>query len=237
MKRSWTALASVLLVLVPAAAQAQKLEDYDYENLSFRGVGFDVGYIWPTKVEPTASYGIRVDLGYLGPGLRVVPTLTYWSSELKSAELDRLAEQLSSLPALRNRGIVVRGSDLGAVHWSGLALGLDGQYVWVVPGGFLTYLGAGFSAHLLNARGRGIDATFVEDALDALSAGFTALAGIEVEPVRRLRLFGEARYTALSDLRYPGLRFGASFMVPSAAGAATVGSAGTVERGRSAGPR
>ncbi len=237
MKRSWTVAASVLLMLAPAAVQAQTLEDYDYENLSFRGVGLDVGYIWPTKVAATPSYGIRVDLGYLGPGLRVVPSLTYWSSELKRAELDRLAEQLSSLPTLRNRGIVVSGSDLGAVDWSGLALGLDGQYVWVMPGGFLTYLGAGFSAHMLNARGEGIKNTFVEDALDALSAGLTGLAGIEVEPLRQLRIFGEVRYTVLSDLRYPGLRFGASFMLPGAAGATVVGSAATGEGGRSSGPR
>ncbi len=166
-----------------------------------------------------------------------MPSLTYWSSELKRAELDRLAEQLSSLPTLRNRGIVVSGSDLGAVDWSGLALGLDGQYVWVMPGGFLTYLGAGFSAHMLNARGEGIKNTFVEDALDALSAGLTGLAGIEVEPLRQLRIFGEVRYTVLSDLRYPGLRFGASFMLPGAAGATVVGSAATGEGGRSSGPR
>ena len=204
MKRSWTVAASVLLMLAPAMAQAQTLEDYDYENLSFRGVGLDVGYIWPTKVAATPSYGIRVDLGYLGPGLRVVPSLTYWSSELKRAELDRLAEQL---------------------------------YVWVMPGGFLTYLGAGFSAHMLNARGEGIKNTFVEDALDALSAGLTGLAGIEVEPLRQLRIFGEVCYTVLSDLRYPGLRFGASFMLPGAAGATVVGSAATGEGGRSSGPR
>src|SRR5690606_20694464 len=88
----------------------------------------------------------------------------------------------------------------------------------------LTYLGAGFSAHMLNARGEGIENTFVEDALDALSAGVTGLAGVEIEPVQRLRIFGEVRYTLLSDLRYPGLRIGASFMLPGAAGATVVGS-------------
>lgn len=225
MKRSWSVVASVVLILAPAAAHGQTLEDYDYENLSFRGVGLDAGYIWPNKVRSTPSYGLRVDLGYLGPGLRVVPSLTYWSSQLKREELDRLAEQLSSLEALRNRGVVVDGSDLGVVDWSGLALGLDGQYVWVMPGGFLTYLGAGFTAHMLNATGTGIEDTFVEDALDALSAGLTGLAGIEAEPVRRLRIFGELRYTLLSDLRYPGVRIGASFMLPGAAGATVVGSA------------
>ena len=28
-------------------ASAQELADYDYENLSFRGVGVDVGFIFP----------------------------------------------------------------------------------------------------------------------------------------------------------------------------------------------
>lgn len=228
MMRSWSVAASVLLVLVPALAHGQTLEDYDYENLSFRGVGVDVGYIWPDKVRSTASYGLRVDLGYLGPGLRIVPTLTYWKSEVKRSELDRLAEQLSNLP-----GVAVTGADLGVVDWSGLALGLDGQYVWVMPGGFLTYLGAGLTTHMLNARGTAIDDTFVEDALDAFSAGLTGLAGIELEPVRRLRIFGEVRYTLLSDLRYPGLRIGASFMLPGAAGATVVGSAGAGARGTS----
>jgi len=237
MRRTWTLAAGMLLMLAPAMARAQSLEDYDYENLTFRGAGLTVGYIWPTKVEPTLSYGVRIDLGYLGPGLRVVPSVTYWSSELKGAELDRLAEQLSSLPTLRNRGIVVRGADLGPVDWSGVAFELDGQFVWIVPGGILTYLGAGLNAHLLDARGDGIKDTFVEDALDALTAGLTGLAGIEIEPVRRLRIFGEVRYTVMSDLRYPGLRFGASFMLPGAAGAATVGSAATGERGRASGPR
>lgn len=237
MKRSWIVAASVLLMLAPAAAQAQALEDYDYENLSFRGVGLDVGYIWPNKVASTTSYGIRVDLGYLGPGVRVVPSLTYWSSQLKRTELDRLADQLSNLQPLRDRGVAVGGSDLGTVDWRGLAIGLDGQYVWVMPAGFLAYLGAGITGHMLNASGAVIDDTFVEDALDAFSAGATALAGVELEPVRRLRIFGEVRYTLLSDLRYPGLRVGASFMLPGAAGATVVGSAATGERGRSAGPR
>ena len=65
---------------------AQDLADYDYENLSFRGIGLEWGYMVPTRVESTQSMGIRVDLGYLGPGLRIVPGVSYWSSPLEKSE-------------------------------------------------------------------------------------------------------------------------------------------------------
>ncbi|HEY8470018.1 MAG TPA: hypothetical protein VIL18_10270 [Longimicrobiales bacterium] len=231
MMRCWSGALFVLVALVPATAAGQTLADYDYENLELRGFGVDAGYIWPNMVEPTLSYGMRVDLGYLGPGVRIVPSLTYWSSALKRQELDRLAAQLNNLPALRDNGVVVQGSDLGEVDWTGLAFGLDGQYVWAMPLRLLTYLGLGLTAHALNARGEVIEGTFVEDALDSFSAGVTGLAGIEFEPVRRLRLFAEGRYTVLSDLRYAGVRFGASLVVPGTGDATAVGMAPARARG------
>ena len=65
------------LLTTPATVHAQ-LDQYDYEYLSFRGIGADVGQIWPNKVEPTTSWGGRVDMGYAGPGLRIVPGLRFW---------------------------------------------------------------------------------------------------------------------------------------------------------------
>jgi len=103
MIRRWT-LALLAAMALPTAGRAQALADYDYENLSFQGFGFDLGYIWPNKVEPTVQYGLRFDLGFLGPGVRIVPSVSYWSSELKASELGRLADQFNRLPALQERG-------------------------------------------------------------------------------------------------------------------------------------
>ena len=64
---------------VPREGQAQELADYDYENLSFRGISFDVGYLYADKVEDTRTLGVRFDLGFLGPGFRLMPGVTYWS--------------------------------------------------------------------------------------------------------------------------------------------------------------
>lgn len=82
--------ALVLLALSAPAARAQDLADLDYEYLSFRGFGFDAGYLWPTRLDPTYSLGMRIDMGYAGPGLRIVPHATYWSSSLVGSEVAEL---------------------------------------------------------------------------------------------------------------------------------------------------
>lgn len=205
----------VVLVLLASAttARAQTLADYDYEHLSFQGLSFDVGYVWPNKVESTERYGLRFDLGFLGPGVRITPSITYWDSKLKATELHRLATRLSRLPAIRSQGFAIRASDLGVIRWSDLSINLDGHFAWDTDLGVMTYLGGGVGIHKLNGRGDLIDGTFIEDLLDAVTAGLTANGGLEFEPIDRLRIYGEASYTVLSYLRYPALKFGAAFML------------------------
>lgn len=213
---------AAVMVLAPAGAGAQGLADYDYENLTFRGIGFDIGYIWPTKVESTPTYSVRLDLGFLGPAVRVSPSLTYWSSHMETQELDRLAERLSNLPPLVDRGVVIQAADLGRVEWSDVALQLDAHFVWTTPFDAYTYVGAGVGVHAMNGRGEAIENTFIEDLLDSTTAGMALMAGIELEPTARFRIYGEARYTLVSDVRYPGVRVGGALMLP-ARGAASQG--------------
>jgi hypothetical protein len=208
-----TALVPCLL-LAAIPVQAQSLADYDYENLTFRGIGFDIGYIWPDKVAPTSQISLRLDLGFLGPAVRITPTLSFWSSHLRGRELERMADRLSSLPALREQGVVLTANDLGRVDWSDLSLGVDANIVWTAPLDIITFVGAGAGLHALNGRGELIDDTFIEDLLDSTTAGIALLAGVELQPVERLRLYGEARYTLVSKIRYPGLRIGAALMLP-----------------------
>jgi opacity protein-like surface antigen len=197
-----------------AEVRAQNLADYDYENLIFRGIGLDVGYIWPTRVEPTPTLSLRFDLGYLGPAVRLAPQMSYWSSTMRRSELARLAERLSELPPLQAQGVVITAADLGTVDWSDLSLSIDAHIVWTTPVNLLTFVGAGAGVHLLNGRGSAIDDTFIEDLLDTMSAGIALLAGVEYPLIDRFRIYGEARYTLLSDVRYPGLRIGGALMLP-----------------------
>lgn len=205
------------------SVQAQTLADYDYENLTFRGIGADYGYIWPTKVESTDHYSIRLDLGFLGPALRISSSVSYWSSSLKVQELQRLADRLEQLPALQAQGVDLTASDLGRVSWSDLAVSVDANMMWTVPLDIITYLGGGIGLHALNGRGSSIEDTFVEDLLDSTSPSIALSAGAEYQIIERLRIYAEGRYTLLSDIRYPGVRAGLSIMLPGrpAAAAAT----------------
>jgi hypothetical protein len=207
-------LLTCVLLPCPASASAQELADYDYENLAFRGIGFDYGYIWPSKVEATPMYSLRLDLGFLGPAVRLMPTLSYWSSRFRADELDRLADRLSTLPPLEEQGVVITAADLGTVEWSDLTMSIDAHVVWTAPLDIITFLGVGGSLHALNGRGDAIADTFVEDLLDSTTAGVALLGGAEFQPISRVRIYGEARYTLVSDVRYPAIRIGAALMLP-----------------------
>lgn len=215
----WLAAGLLLALLAPGIARAQSLADYDYENLSFRGIGVDWGYIWPTKVHNAQSFGVRMDLGYLGPGIRIVPSIQYWHSDFLDSELNRLAARLNTRP------FVNVGGPLGPVRWSDLSLNLDGQFVWTTPLNVLTYVGAGAGLHVLRGGGPAFDGTFVGDLLNSVTAGLNGLAGLELPVGRRFRVYGEARYTwVINDVRYPWARIGLAFMLggkkPNVVGAA-----------------
>jgi len=209
-RRGVIGAALALASLVPAA-RGQDLADYDYENLRFRGMAAEWGYLWPTRVEPTASWGVRLDLGYLGPGLRIVPSVTYWTSPFKAAEVRDLEERVASLIATQTDEPppVV---DLGVIDWRDVALAVDAQLVWRVPYGVLTFAGLGAAAHMLDGSGAAVDDTFVEDLLDSVTAGFNVHAGLEYPWSSRIRLYGQARYEVMGDLRYPQVRFGGQLM-------------------------
>ena len=199
------------------ALHAQELADYDYTNLAFRGVGAAYGRIWPSKVEPTNAYTMRVDLGFLGPAVRIAPSISYWSSRLRRRELDELADKLEALPPLQVEGVEITADDLGPIQWSDLSVTVDAQVVWTAPLRTLTYIGGGFGVHALNGRGSVIARTFVEDLLDSTNPGFALMAGVESQPHPRIRFFGEARYTMLSDIHYPELKIGGALMWPARA--------------------
>lgn len=205
--------ACAMLLLVPAAGAAQGLAEYDYENLQFRGFGVEVGRIFPNRVKGATSLGARVDLGFLGPNVRIVPGFTYWSSDFKSGEVRELEEQLERLIRREtDPGLPPPSVDLGTVEWSDFVLSLEGHFMWSVPLGLLTYAGFGGSAHILNGEGEAIEGTFVEDLLDRLSPGLSAHAGVEL-PLDRFRLYGVARSEILEDLSYLELRVGGQLMI------------------------
>lgn len=221
--RWWRGVGTLALVLVAQAvpggeARAQELADFDYENLAFRGIGMEVGWLAPNRVEATPSFGIRLDLGYLGPGLRLTPSLTYWSSEMKRREVREFETRLEELVDRESPpGTPPASVNLGTIDWSDLVMGLDGHMVWSVPGNLLTYLGGGVAAHIQNGSGESIRGTFIEDLLDSVTAGFNLHGGLEYPLTEQLRVYGVTRYELLGDLQYLELRAGLQFMFGASA--------------------
>jgi hypothetical protein len=196
----------------PALGQAT-LADYDYVNLEFRGIGLDVGYLWADKIRNTQMYSMRIDLGYLGPGVRIIPSISYWRSAFARDQLDILAGRIAE-----TAGVDLRGEDLGTIEWSDISLSFDGHFVWNTPIRVLTFVGAGFGLHALNGQGEAIRDTFVEDLLDSIAASLAPIAGFEFETTSRLRVYGEGRYTIMNAIQYLSVRTGLQFMFQQGTG-------------------
>ena len=210
------AVATGLLILAfPIMGKAQGLADFDYENLSFQGVMLDGGYVTSSRIESTASLGGRIDLGLLGPGIRVVAGFNHWSSTLVRREVGELETKLESLIQDETGGPTA--VDLGEIRWSDVALYGDAHFLWRVPLNLLTYAGLGASAHVLRGSGAAIDDTFVDDLLDSVRAGVNVHGGLELPIGQRFRVVGEGRYEILEDLTYFQLRLGGQLVFGSSA--------------------
>lgn len=212
--KSGIALALALLSL-PGTLSAQSWEDYDYEDLEFRGIGIDFGGMWPLRVERTLSFAIRGDMGFVGPQVRISPAVRYWSSNLRQAEVDRLADQIVRVCERQADAACPSRLDLGTVKLSDLELSADAHYLFETEFLASPYLGGGLSLHLFNGSGEFIDDTFVEDLLDTLSPGLNLLAGLNLPVAGALQFITEARFVLVSDVQYANLVVGGIWQLPA----------------------
>lgn len=206
---------ALLALFLPMRAEGQAWEDYDYEHLQFRGVGLEAGRVFPRQIEPDVSFGLRGDLGYAGPHVRVSPSIRYWSSSLRGVEVQRLADRIVRICERQASATCPSALNLGRVRRSDLEISLDAHYLFRAPGKASPYTGGGFGLHLLNGRGEFIDGTFVEDLLDTLAPGASLLAGLDLPLGSSIQLLGEGRLVITSDVQYANLVFGAMFTLPT----------------------
>ena len=207
-----TVAGAVVTSATPNEARAQDVIDYDYENLSFRGVAFDLGYLYADNVEDTRTVGVRFDLGFLGPGFRLMPGVTYWTSEMAQTEVSQFETRLGTLTATQGGTVPPGGFVLGDIDRSDVVVSMDGHYVWATPLNLFFSTGVGVSAHFLNGAGPAIDGTFVEDLLDSVSAGFNLHAGLEYPINDRVRVHGRSKVEVLGDLNYVEFGGGLTFI-------------------------
>lgn len=210
-RRAVGTLAAAVVTLVGGAlpVAGQGLAELDYEYLSLRGIMLDGGYIFPTTVDGTSSMGGRLDLGFLGPGVRATIGFTRWSSRLKQREVSRFESRIEEM-IFEETGETTT-VDLGEIRWRDTAIHADVHMLWRLPIRVLTYAGGGLTAHILRGSGPAVDGTFVEDLLDSVRAGVNAHLGLEFPLHPRLRVVGEGRFELLENLRYGQLRVGGQF--------------------------
>jgi hypothetical protein len=187
-------------VLAPSAVRAQSLfERLNLDRLRLTALGASGGPVRVSRAEHTQSYGVYADYGYIAPSWRVVFSATYWGSHFRDEFVETFEDRL------RERIIDPSGDDtvdLGRINVSDIALEVDLRYTPRPNAVLRPYAGGGLGGHIINAESPFINDTFVESALDNISAGFAVFAGLDTAPVGRLSFGLQARLNLLSNLRY-----------------------------------
>lgn len=201
----WRQLAATVAVglIGLAAAQpaaGQNLQEYDYANLGVRAIGAEILYVSASQNEGTFGLGAKVDLGFLGPGVRVVPRFGVWTADVEGADVAELERQLEEVSELEPGSI-----NLGAIERSAYVLGADLQYIAAISR-VSPYIGAGLDIYALNDDGNAIRNTFLDDLV--ITAGVSAVGGVQVAVSPDWSVFGEFRATAVSDASSLGGAFG-----------------------------
>lgn len=200
----------VLLSIVPSfhlSAQGV-LNQFSYDNLRLSGIQVDLGPLGASELKGAIVGGVRLDYGFIAPRVRVLLGLSYFRSEFDNDARTRFENRIRALVNDPDSNFTV---SVGRISWSDLTADLDLQYVFPQGRGFTTYVGLGGSVHLRNGSGAAINGTFVEDALDEISAGLNATIGAEFRLSRVMRFTLDGRGVISSGLSTVSLRSGVMY--------------------------
>ncbi len=205
-----TALAVAVLASAgsPDRVTAQGiLNQFSSENLRPSAVQVDVGPLGGNNILGTLTGGVRVDYGFVAPKVRVLLGLSYFHADLSSGARRRFADRLRSVVRDPTGDDTI---DLGPITWSDVTADLDLQYMLPQGHAVTAYLGVGLGAHVRHGSGAAIDGTFVQDALNSVTAGLNGTLGVEVG-AGRWRLTFDSRGVLSSGLSTVSLRTGAMY--------------------------
>jgi hypothetical protein len=216
MWRAAGTIAALGMMAVPAAAQEGPglFERLNLDKLKLTAFGASMGPVAPSSVVPTVSMSLHADYGEIAPRWRVVFSATYWGSRYRDVVVDRLERQLRE--RLVDTTQTARFA-LGGISVSDIAVG--GDLRWSPRRtGVRPYIGGGALAHVVNAEGKAIQGTLIENALDNIALGFGAVTGVDVTFARHLGIGVQARYDLTSGLRYGSLRAVGTYYFDTAPG-------------------
>jgi hypothetical protein len=172
-------------------AAAQGLEEYDYANLGFRAIGVDVLYADASQGEGAVGIGARIDLGFLGPYIRVVPRFAFWNADVDENAVDELERQIETVSGLAEGSV-----NLGSIERDYWVLATDLQ--WTLPDSYIRpYIGLGVDVYILDDSGTATQGTFLDDAV--ITAGLSGVAGLEIDFSSVWRVYGDVRGALVTD--------------------------------------
>ena len=197
---------AVLLAVGPSGRLAAQgvLNQFSYDNLRLSGIQFDLGVLGATELTGATVGGIRVDYGRIAPKVRLLLGVSYFHSQFDSKARDQFERRLDSIVNPSTPDTI----NLGRITLSDIIGDIDFQYVFPQAHGVNAYIGTGISIHVRNGGGAAINGTFVEDALDVITAGLNGTIGFEFNLSHDWRFTVDGRGTLSSGLKAASLRTG-----------------------------
>lgn len=193
----------ILTAWAPGRLSAQ-FEQFSSENLRLRAVGVEIGVLGGTNIRGTKIVAVRFDVGTVTPNVRVLLGASYSRANVSNAALRRFEQRLQSVVIDPSGDDII---DLGQIAWSDMTADLDLQYTLPRGHAVTAYMGLGLGVHVRNGSGTAIRGTFVEDALDGITAGLNAMVGAEVG-AGRWRVALDGRGVLASGLSSVGISVG-----------------------------
>jgi len=182
---------AALAVVGPAHLSAQNLEQYDYENLTLRAIGVEVLWADAKDTEGAVGFGVRADLGPLGPNVRVVPRFAHWKADIQTEAVRKFERNLEELCTPPGCNI-----ELGSLQRNFWVIGFDLQWqpesTPIAP-----YVGLGGDLYILDDSGQAIKGTFLDDAV--VTAGLSGVAGVQFDAGRHTQFYVDFRGTLVAS--------------------------------------
>lgn len=201
----WFAVAVLLLSAGPAVRLSGQgfLSQFSYDNLKPSALQLDFGPLGGNNIRGTVTGGLRLDYGFIAPHVRVLLGLSYYKADFSSDARRRFEQSLDSVvnPGTKDQ------INLGRITWSDVTGDVDLQYVLPQGRAVTAYLGIGLGAHIRHGSGSAINGTFVQDALNSVTAGLNGTMGLEFG-AKRWRFAIDGRGVLSSGVSTVSLRSG-----------------------------
>jgi hypothetical protein len=183
------------------------LSQFSYDNLKPSALQLDLGPVGGNNIRGALTGGMRLDYGLIAPHVRVLLGLSYYKADFSSAARARFEQRLRSVVIDPAGDDTIR---LGRITWSDVTGDVDLQYVLPQGRGVTAYLGIGLGAHIRHSSGPAINGTFVQDALNSITAGLNGTIGVEVG-AKRWRFTLDGRGVLSSGVSTVSLRSGVMY--------------------------